>query len=65
MFSEALDKPSICYNFGLLIKSLVIVIICDTVSIICLELFKSTPTFLNYWEPLSEYIGGFASCSFV
>lgn len=63
VFQELLGKHSISYSLGLLIKSLVIVRICDTVSIISLELSKFTLTFLNYQDPLYEYLGVFTSCS--
>ena len=60
---KLLGKHSISYNLGLLIKSLVIVRICDTVGILSLELSKFTLTFLNYQDPLYEYIGVFACYS--
>jgi len=39
VFQKLLGKHSISYNLGLLIKSVAIVRLCDTVSIISLELF--------------------------
>lgn len=56
IIQKLLGKHSISYKVGLLIKCLVIVGVCNPVSIIFLDLSSQfTPTFLNYQVLLCEY----------
>lgn len=56
VLQKLLGKHIISYKVGFLIKSLVMVRVCNPVSITFLDLSSQfSPTFLNYQDPLYEY----------